>query len=418
MSDSSRSGNSIQGLIDDLADERRRTHAVAKLKEIGEPAIPFLIRALGDDRKKAFAAVALEQIGKPRAIIPFLLESLGERNEQDMAAALLQKLGTPDIILPSMLEALGHKSRQAMAVSIMKKMGMPALEPAIPFLIDAIDDETKRPFAGLVLESIGYQAVEPLTNVSAMDKNKRKYVAMILEGMSKKGDSATRAAATKALSQIRTPSDAGQPPRLRFCPHCGNELSGGHVFCSNCGKKADGFLPNSTESAPSPVTPVDVGEESVIGGFASSDIVRQGGGLAAMGYGIYVTNRRIVGVKTATASKELAGKVAGAVIGGLVGGRLGAQVASRVLGDKMSTDESRRILEELEKSKDFEAYKQDISIMELKSPGVVSALAFGRLLITMKSGNPIVIGLSSQEVYEKLKPLLRSFHPQALRLVN
>ncbi len=53
-------------------------------------------------------------------------------------------------------------------------------------------------------------------------------------------------------------------------------------------------------------------------------------GSKTLGYGIYVTDRRIIGIQKGMLTQATAGTVAGAVIGGLIGGRIGAQVGSQV----------------------------------------------------------------------------------------
>jgi hypothetical protein len=208
-----------------------------------------------------------------------------------------------------------------------------------------------------------------------------------------------------------------------------------HLFCMNCGKRIERPQPASiqktrppadrlgkkmekvqhalTESERSPVTQSKGTMESIIGGFASSDMLRPGKGI---GYGLYITNKRVIGVKRPDQlTKSIAGAIAGAVVGKVLGFEAPWAVSS-ALGRALSTDESRRLIVELEKNKDFEAYKQDITLIQLKGRGIVD---LGQLAIFLKGEKTTnnVVAFKSEKVYEKLKEMFQSWHPQALRLV-
>jgi len=141
-------------------------------------------------------------------------------------------------------------------------------------------------------------------------------------------------------------------------------------------------------------------EEFLIGGFTST----MKKGLIA-GYGIYVTNKRIIGIK---ARKRY-------VVGAIIGTILGGPAFGESLGRALTKDESRKLIEELDKKKDFEAYKEDISYIELKKP---SFWRRGHLLVAMKSGESIKVLVDEKGDYERLLTLLREFYPEALRLVG
>ncbi len=150
---------------------------------------------------------------------------------------------------------------------------------------------------------------------------------------------------------MMTPSnDARTPPAPRFCSQCGGRIDGTGKFCANCGASTTSTRPSQPHPITSNVSPVTVfpTTESVIGGYTSADITRQGAGI---GYGVYVTDRRVIGMRKGMLTRSAGGAVAGAVIGGLIGGRIGAQVGSRVLGSKMSTDESKHLLGDLTRTK-------------------------------------------------------------------
>jgi len=82
-------------------------------------------------------------------------------------------------------------------------------------------------------------------------------------------------------------------------------------------------------------------EEQYLGGLESGRMKK---GFVA-GYGIYATNLRIIGVKT---RKALAKGLVGAAIG---------RVAGAYIGMKLSTDQSVKMIQELEERKRFRGFK-------------------------------------------------------------
>jgi len=182
------------------------------------------------------------------------------------------------------------------------------------------------------------------------------------------------------------------------------------IFCRNCGKKVENATPHlggTLALAPSVTTP-----ELLIGGFASSDMLRPG----SIGYGIYITDRRVIGVKRPDQFvKSVGGAVAGAVIGKALGYEAPWTISS-ALGQSLSGDENTHLLVEIEAKKDFEAYKQDISLIQLKSPGLISPGQFAIFLRGEKLTN-IAVSLRTQTVFEKLKKMFQSSYPQVLRIL-
>ena len=95
----------IKGLIKDLSHKKplRRVDAMNRLVEIGEPAIPHLIKALRNENEPArrVAAWALGEIGDVDAV-PHLIKALKGKNwnvRQDAAVAL-GKIGHLDAVRP------------------------------------------------------------------------------------------------------------------------------------------------------------------------------------------------------------------------------------------------------------------------------------------------------------------------------
>jgi len=187
-----------------------------------------------------------------------------------------------------------------------------------------------------------------------------------------------------------------------FCPYCGYQLKEDYIFCKNCGKRVEDDIPPSarTQSRPAKAQttkttrspkpepevesiqgvrdnaspkqstakttaltppPPSEGFENVLAGFTSVDMIRPG----SIGYGIYITNRRILGVKKpGQFTKALGGYIAGAVIGKLVGFEAPWAV-SNALARSLTNDENSHILAELEKSKDIDINRSDITLVQL-----------------------------------------------------
>lgn len=90
----------IQSLITALGEAEGGWEAAQALGQIGEPAIPALIKALGDESTtvKSYAGMALGQIGEPA--VPALLEALGDESLDVRSYALLAltQIGTPEAV--------------------------------------------------------------------------------------------------------------------------------------------------------------------------------------------------------------------------------------------------------------------------------------------------------------------------------
>lgn len=212
--------------------------------------------------------------------------------------------------------------------------------------------------------------------------------------------------------------DTQSPIRGRFCGECGSRVDNSDKFCRSCGAAtatADNI--QTVRSIPFPTSsnvPQSVTTEAVVDGFSSTNLLKPAS--KTIGYGVFVTDRRIIGVKKGMLTQAAAGTAAGAVIGGLIGGRIGAQVGASVLGKKMSSNAGKPLLVNLESNKDFEAYKQDIEYFEIKKPGLASQ---GNLTIWLKTGQPgLVLVFNGDDTYGRLNSMLQSFMPQGVRLTK
>ena len=171
---------------------------------------------------------------------------------------------------------------------------------------------------------------------------------------------------------------------MPYCGRCGAVLTEGAKFCNACGQPVGAPLAGGAMNA---------AEEVYLGGFSSPNLKR---GLIK-GYGIYATSHRIIGVK------HRAGVLAGAMLGGLVG----AAVISA------SKDNSVKQIQELERKKDFEIFKDQISGIEVKKP---KALSGGHIQITSKNTEQTKISLYGKKEFEAIKELLNAFHPSVLKV--
>jgi hypothetical protein len=133
--------------------------------------------------------------------------------------------------------------------------------------------------------------------------------------------------------------------------------------------------------------------EAFLGGFASGFLAR---GLTRIGYGIYFTTNRLIGID----------------LGANGGGALGGTMAGFIHGElmpKLSPEESARTIAELEQMKEFEMEKEQINRIELKKPGL---LGTGHILITPKDGKPEKITLRHRIAYDRLMTLSQAFSPE------
>jgi len=143
-------------------------------------------------------------------------------------------------------------------------------------------------------------------------------------------------------------------------------------------------------------------DEDYLGGFSSSHLMMRG----LMGYGIHFTSKRIIGV--ANRSSMFSGMLTTSLLGGLA--TLGGKLTSR-----LPPSEAKKKIQELDETKDFDIYKDQISSLELKRPGFFGR---GHLLITPKSGRPIEVEIApGGRDYEVVRNLVKTFYPEVVKTV-
>jgi len=133
-----------------------------------------------------------------------------------------------------------------------------------------------------------------------------------------------------------------------------------------------------------------------LGGFAGGFLAR---GLTHIGYGIYFTTSRLIGIDL------------GANGGGALGGTLAGFIHGELM-PKLSSEESAKTITDLEQMKEFEIEKDQISGIELKKPGL---LGTGHIVITPKEGKPEKITLRHRIAYDRLITLTKAFSPEVVR---
>lgn len=135
-------------------------------------------------------------------------------------------------------------------------------------------------------------------------------------------------------------------------------------------------------------------EESFIGGFASGFLARG----FHIGYGVYFTTRRIIGIDL--------GRNGGGALGGTMAGFI-----ERELMPKLSQEENDKVIGMLEGMKEFEFLKEQIRRIELHKVGLLGS---GHLEVVPTQGNPIKITLKHRIAYDRMNSLAQAFGPELL----
>ena len=134
--------------------------------------------------------------------------------------------------------------------------------------------------------------------------------------------------------------------------------------------------------------------ETFIGGFAGGFLEKG----FHIGYGLYFTSARLIGID----------------LGSHGGGALGGTLAGFIKGELMpnlSPEESAKVIEDLDRMKEFDIGKDQIRRIELKKPG----LGVGHMTITPNQGDSITIKLRHRTAYDRLQQLTQAFSPEVVR---
>ena len=150
--------------------------------------------------------------------------------------------------------------------------------------------------------------------------------------------------------------------------------------------------------------------EQLIGGFMSSNI----GKGRFRGYGIYVTSKRIIGVKAGLRQRFDTGLAAAlfSVDGAFAGGKIAAVGMS--LGQRLSEDACVEAIELLEEKKDFEVSKEELVEARIRrNKGALKRFLtnWGDLIVkTPKDTYIIKVGIEGEQgEFQKLKDMFTAF---------
>ena len=161
------------------------------------------------------------------------------------------------------------------------------------------------------------------------------------------------------------------------------------------------------------------GQEQYFGGLMAGGLKKRGN--LAGGYGIYFTSQRIVGVKTSrwfivvlivAALAGIGGAVGIAVLVGTspaLGYFIGFPIIAAIIawGQRRLRFQDPISVEELDRRKDFEIRRDNISAIDLKKPGVVKR---GRMIVTPKTGKGLTLMITQEPgVFDRLKGLVTGF---------
>lgn len=146
-------------------------------------------------------------------------------------------------------------------------------------------------------------------------------------------------------------------------------------------------------------------KEKYVGGIRSSKFKKRKQ-FSIGGYGIYVTDKRLFGVK-GSLKESLKDAAKGSLLDILILPNISLS---------MTAQQVTKAIEELENKKDIEMIKENISQIELKKP---SALGFrgGRLEIRTKDGKSVQISFPYMTEFKKLKNLMETFAPELLKII-
>ena len=140
--------------------------------------------------------------------------------------------------------------------------------------------------------------------------------------------------------------------------------------------------------------------ETFIGGFTSGFLARDFMG-TRVGYGVYFTSARLIGVS--------AEQWSGGSLGGGTGGLIEGQLMPSLTAEQTST-----VIAELERAKDYELAMEEIRSIVLKKPGPIG-IGLGKLSIEPVTGTAISYLLRSPIAYDRLLALTKAFSPELLR---
>ena len=127
-------------------------------------------------------------------------------------------------------------------------------------------------------------------------------------------------------------------------------------------------------------------------------------------YQVYFTESRVIVVKTSMLAFTTLNMLAEACKGVL---------RENYLEKSFPPDARMKIFENIEKKKKFEAYRDQVSIIELRKPhmGLIRSKK-GYIRIVRIDGKEIKIGFMREDLFDEFAALIYRFKPEALRIVS
>jgi hypothetical protein len=107
------------------------------------------------------------------------------------------------------------------------------------------------------------------------------------------------------------------------------------------------------------------------------------------------------------------GAIAGAIIGKMIGFEAPWAVSS-ALSRNLTNDETMRFLMELERNKDFELNRQDITLVQLKEP-FFTQLGYVAFFVRGETKTELVIKFGKDKVFEMLRDMFKAHFPRVLK---
>jgi len=154
-------------------------------------------------------------------------------------------------------------------------------------------------------------------------------------------------------------------------------------------------------------------QERYVGGYASPNLIRVKKSEdprartsrrvdSIRGYAIYVTDKRLFGMRTGGQAKAFVSEFAFGIL-------------SPVRGKREAT----KPIRELENERDVEVHAQDVTAIRIKAPSTVGQLFLaptGHMKIETEAGEVLQLLSTYNRDIEELRKLMEAFKPEALRI--
>jgi hypothetical protein len=131
--------------------------------------------------------------------------------------------------------------------------------------------------------------------------------------------------------------------------------------------------------------------ESFLGGFAGGTLAR---GFVKMGYGLYFTTLRVIGIDLGSHGGGAIGTMAGFIEGQLM--------------PQLPPEKNMQVINWLDGIKEFDMAKDQIQHIELRKPGTFGS---GHIIFKAANGKSEKVILKQRTAYDRLSTLTKAFSP-------